>query len=173
MILPIYHIRITGVLVAISMASNSGLIYMILNFTSKEVGKYKYILLAFAVFNVLYSAVNISVLPVGYLRSGIVVYRHRHFIEFPNNRITPFLVIRMKESYYIARMCGNFFWRKRKTKEGTETFKMAGNQNTKETEMTHVRQFFKNCFYCTFSCSELCEQQNLPQINAHPHHNIA
>ncbi|EYB87116.1 hypothetical protein Y032_0268g797 [Ancylostoma ceylanicum] len=63
MLLPLYHIRITSVLVAISITFNSGLIYIILNFTGREVGNYKYIMLSFALFNVFYSLVHISLLP--------------------------------------------------------------------------------------------------------------
>lgn len=103
MILPIYHIRITGVLVAISMASNSGLIYMILNFTSKEVGKYKYILLAFAVFNVLYSAVNISVLPAIHIHD-------RSFLVFATrfDRLPPYFG-RMLTGLYCSMFAQSLF----------------------------------------------------------------
>lgn len=49
-----------------------------------------------------------------------------------------------------------------------------------ETEMTHVCHFFKmhlkrrqKRLPLRLSFSELIEQQNLPHIDAHPHHSIA
>ncbi|VDO48083.1 unnamed protein product [Haemonchus placei] len=63
MILPAYHVHITAFFFITSVVFNSGLVYVIMNFTAKEVGKYKYIMLTFAMFNVLYSTVNMALLP--------------------------------------------------------------------------------------------------------------
>ncbi|KAK6053069.1 hypothetical protein COOONC_09426 [Cooperia oncophora] len=63
MILPNYHVRIISAFGFTSIIFNSGLVYIIMSFTAREVGNYKYIMLSFAVFNVLYSIVNIVLLP--------------------------------------------------------------------------------------------------------------